>query len=534
MKNLKYVIFAGAVLITAAVSAQDLSTEVVVERSIKPTERSASRLSGLWPSIVMPQTTPVTLSTANYNQLAEINKSYSILNPAPGEQLPLTDMSRGYFAIGYFPTYNLGISAGYRAIADYKTTLDLWAQFDGTNYNATENEADGKMKYNGILIGADLTTALSNAVKLDASLNYQYANSEAYWRKGQSLNAGTLDVELYGNSGALSYNIGVDVGIDAYGNTTNLLDWGARDIQSFTETEYGIEAGAGVDFMEDMSAGIGVEADMVGSFGIIQVKPYYTVEKSKFSASIGLNWGILTEGNSKFTLSPEIKLNWTPLKNYALQLEVTGGPQHNTWRKLRAISPFVCATHKDAFEASKIPLDARLSMLFGPFEGFSMELFGGYAHADNWLMASVYSPTETLTAYDVSGWRVGVQFNYQYRWIKAMAGAQFAPSDVEEGYYLWRDRAEYVINAGVEVRPIEPLTIGVDYEFRGGRKASTRYYTTESMRSVNNLGLKASYRITPAIAVFATGENLINHRYTILPGIEAQAIAGLLGVNFKF
>ncbi len=51
MTTMKPIIYTGLSLLLAAVPAvaQDLSTEVVVDRTIQPKERAASRLGGITP-----------------------------------------------------------------------------------------------------------------------------------------------------------------------------------------------------------------------------------------------------------------------------------------------------------------------------------------------------------------------------------------------------------------------------------------------------------------------------------------------------
>ena len=51
-----------AISATAVAAAQDLSTEVVVDRTVVPAERGATRLGGLSPQLVLPAVTTQSLT----------------------------------------------------------------------------------------------------------------------------------------------------------------------------------------------------------------------------------------------------------------------------------------------------------------------------------------------------------------------------------------------------------------------------------------------------------------------------------------
>lgn len=127
---------------------------------------------------------------------------------------------------------------------------------------------------------------------------------------------------------------------------------------------------------------------------------------------------------------------------------------------------------------------------------------------------------------------------YDYRsMVHVEASAEFAPQKPESGYYMWRDRAKTVVKASATVRPIERLALTLGYEWRGdrafymyGREDVTRI----SAGSVSDLSFGARYALTPALDIFARGDNLLGRRYRLLPYVPSQGVHGLVGASFKF
>lgn len=153
MKLITYMIF-GAAALTGQAAAQDITTEVVVERTVEPVEHAATRPSALVPTLSLTPVAPVSLSTAHYSGLAPVVRSFSRLQPVEGAANPERGPWRGYLSVGYFPLYNLGIAAGYRAIESDNQTLDLHLNFNGFSYKPWE-EVTRNYSYNGADIGAD-------------------------------------------------------------------------------------------------------------------------------------------------------------------------------------------------------------------------------------------------------------------------------------------------------------------------------------------------------------------------------------------
>lgn len=192
--------------------------------------------------------------------------------------------------------------------------------------------------------------------------------------------------------------------------------------------------------------------------------------------------------------------------------------------------PYMSQIH--TYGNSHIPFTFDASVTVGPFKGAYAELFGGYARANDWLMPG-YFHSGVLQAFNVRGWHGGLALGYRHgKLAQARVSAEVARSNSEDagkGYYLWRDRAKYVIDATVKVSPIDKLNINGGYSFRGKRKAGAY-----SLGSVSNLSLGADYAVNARTTVFLTGENLLDRKFYFIGGVPSQGITGLAGVTYKF
>ena len=144
-----------------------------------------------------------------------------------------------------------------------------------------------------------------------------------------------------------------------------------------------------------------------------------------------------------------------------------------------------------------------------------------------------YFHSGVLQAFNVRGWHGGLALGYRHgKLAQARVSAEVARSNSEDagkGYYLWRDRAKYVIGATAKVSPIDKLNINAGYSFRGKRKAGAY-----SLGSVSNLSLGADYAVNARTTVFLTGENLLDRKFYFIGGVPSQGITGLAGVTYKF
>ena len=98
-------LMAAAITVIAA-SAQNMSTQIVVERQIEPEYRPAVRPSGVSPVALTPTVTTPRLSAAPYSALARLDASLTMLEPAAWGDTLYVSPFRGYANLGYLPAAN--------------------------------------------------------------------------------------------------------------------------------------------------------------------------------------------------------------------------------------------------------------------------------------------------------------------------------------------------------------------------------------------------------------------------------------------
>ncbi|MDE5554432.1 MAG: hypothetical protein K2J10_04535 [Muribaculaceae bacterium] len=558
-------------------SAKDLKTEITVDRTIVPVEREATRLGSLTPQLLSSPVTMRRLSLADYTDPAAITRSASTLNPAAYADTFALSPYRGYASLGYFPVFNLGASAGYKFIDNSRTRLGAWLQYDGYSYKPyDEKVSDGKYTNNAITVGASLAQRVGSQSSVGARIGYTYGSvglPSNFENNSQNANIFDADLSWWSRTRLIGYRLiagfsHFGYGKDNYFDKTIFSDIPNRALTVKAASENRFNFNGGLAFFGSSVSprgGIDVSADFVsrkngieltpenyqpisdGTLGIMSLTPYFTFHNGRMHGRVGVKVDLSVGGEGKkFHVAPDVMLDWNVTNQFAIYAKISGGEHLNTLRSLYDYCPFVGGVWQ--YQRSNVPVTADLGFNIGPFTGFSAKIFGGYAKANNWLMPqfSLLGMTSSSTsgpiieqtnygAYNLEGWHAGVGLSYDWRSkVKAELTAETASNDTEKAYYLWRDRAKYVINASVEVRPISALKIGVGYELRTDRHNYMNGVTPIELKSLSNLTLGASYEISNQLTVFARGENLLNRHYNLVTDIQAQGLKGLLGLSYKF
>lgn len=593
MSDLKNIFAAAAVLAALTVSAKDLKTEITVDRTVVPVERQATRLGAVNPRLI-PTVTPASrLTIADYTTPAELTRSIHQLQPAAYADTFAISPYRGYASLGYFPAFNLGASAGYRFINTSRTRLGAWMQYDGNSYSGfNDNDLGldyqpsdkGKYKNNTVTVAASFDQRVGKSSALDADISYTFSSlglPDKFDYNKQSVNIFDFSLGWWSRaSEAVGYHISGSFSHFGYGKELGLAvpagDQVVDGVKSTGENLIGFKAGvtyfgaskaprAGIELSGDfLSRSTSYNPGIIGgdvpglplsdkTIGIVSVNPYYMFGSAPLSARIGARIDISTGGNGKkFHVAPAVMIDWNPDPRLAFYARVEGGERLNSLRSIYNYCPYI--NFFGDYQRSNIPVDLRLGVNIGPFEGFSAGIFGNYAVAKDWLMPAmkhtIYlldGPVSDPHMYEnvksffmqreLKGWVFGASMAYQWR---SIARAEVSAEIAEKSYYLWRDRAKYVLGASIEVSPISRLKIDVGYKLRARRRCDLRTsaigndYTPLNLRNISDLSVGASFALTDALSVFARGENILNRHYYMAFDLEAQGVKGLVGASYKF
>lgn len=578
----KLILLGAGIFGAVAMQAQDLRTELKGERKVTPIEREANR-PGFMPRLYTPQPAKTDLKVTEYGNVSEITPGKVRLEPVAFMDTIGQTPYRGYASLGYFPSYNLGASAGYRFINTHRTRLSGWMEFDGSSYDGLiEPDSDLKEKYksNAIAGGFRLDHRVGLKSLLSARIGglYNHLTAPFYGNDPDVMKMPYYNfgggAEWWSSVGRLGYH--ASLGIDRFGYSLSNVpvenfnpELGITKLGSPAETQFSFGAGAVYGNREStMYGGLDIKGQLnhrnvsnsTKNIGLIKFTPYFGFNGEKLQGHLGLNVDVQTGHGAKTHLSPEVLVNWRAMPQFALYARVNGGDRVNTY----ATGYEICMWSNPGSEhfISNVPVDATLGLNIGPFAGLSFEIWAGYASAKSWETLDVFpgyvmtkpSPWNTLwTASDMKGAHFGARVAYDYRGIvKAEVSAEATPDydKYDEGYYFWRDRAKFDLRASLTVSPIKPLDITASYNVRTGRHTFA-YGSFDvpgedeeggliiapeeiSLGRVSDLSFSASYKINSQFTVFARAENVLNKRHWLSYSIESPGVRGLIGLAYQF
>ncbi|MCH5220009.1 MAG: hypothetical protein J1F20_05500 [Muribaculaceae bacterium] len=570
---------------TLGASAQTLSEEVVIDREIIPVERPAVRPTWLMPSLLTPGIEKTRLSFKEYLGVAEITRSISPLEPVAWADSVMRTPYDGYASIGYFPTYNLDVAAGYRFIRTEKLNVGAHISYDGSSWSGYHEDID-RYSRNKIAVGAD-ATAVFNPGTLRADINYAWSETStaqhplAYHRGSQSLN--TVDVDVCwkpSHKGVFGWDVSGNFGFGGFtsNKTDQLMPYlsmtrfdfkPVRDVTAGVASNLSLKVNNSVDFVVGLGADLRHVADFtyvepfIGAatnvfseevfletlsagaktMGIINVRPGFEFGSSRFSGRAGIRVDFNTGGWQKDThIAPDVDLRWSPLSTFSIVLKATGGEVMNTNASLWQRNPWMTGTLTT--ERSHLNGDVQLSFTFGSYKGFWAVLNGGWSSVSNWVTPVLMNGVNTWARMDnFNGFNYGLELGYAWKDKVVVTG--HAKGAGHGRYYRWEDNPSWAFDIGAKVRPIDRLQIELGYEVRIDRWGHVLtpvivdgtpcfYATKQALGDTSNLYLGGSYRITDAFSAFVKAENLLNYHWFITSGIRSQGIHGLVGIQYLF
>lgn len=575
-------IFTLAILASSAMMGQGLHKEITVEQEIVPLKRDASRITVL-PTVSLPAITPARLSFSDRVVTTQVPNTITTLEPvAYGDNL-YSSPYRGYVALGLgAPLFNADFSAGYRILDTDKTRLSVWGQFNSDLYtqkvNVVGEDSPLKLYHRDLTatLGADLHQAIGKTSFLDASVDYTYGHNNIPYGAdtySRSLNKVNATAAFNSRHEGLMYSAQLKYQHFGYCNLqpenhlyTDVADY---TLSPAKQNLVGVRLQGLLPVGEPSYFGLDLNADFLhtsahamttfphsdyipagsSTTGLVTLTPHYLFRNQTFTAKIGVDVDITVNDGKVFHISPDVLLAWTPSQVFGVEVRADGGSRLNTLASLYDVTPYSNASV--AYPQSHIPYNIDGKITIGPFYGAYIDLFGGYAKANDWLMPvatyGFFPGGQVFEPADISGWHAGAAIGYDYRKIlSARVSYETASNDQDRCYYQWRDRARHVVNAELKVRPITPLLITLNWEFRAGRRmfGYTEYpvqgnittFETYATRlgTVSTLNLSAGYSVTEALTVFINGENLLNRRYTHLGDRYSQGITAMIGAALKF
>lgn len=444
LKNIAAATAAMAVAWTIS-AQQPLTKEIVVTRDVDPVERAATR-PAIAPAIVAPRMQLKKLEPGEYTAYGTLRPVVATLEAAAwNDTLPVSPY-RGYAAVGYFPAFNLGASAGYDFLHTRRHSAGVWLQYNGNSYNQQAYK----------IAGGEKGTKVSNRQQtfrlgLDGDFNFKAGTlsasagvmmgsrrlpniAEDYDQTAWGLGVGA---DWQGKIGRANlYHAGANIGhfgYDKYAPEAKMEQFldgtvSAKEASKpLSELTFGFSLGYerlwkhhswGLDIegqLQDISAtGMfwpgELEEDKPYSSplaypatvyyrgdgdtrGYVAIKPHYklNLQNLKLLAGLDIPLGIGYDGDDY--IIPDIRLDFTPSGVFGVWAQAKGFYLNNTLSQMYGINPYLLGNVSYRHTAVA---DYSLGINIGPFKGFTAELWGGYSTTDYWLGNAIVYAGNTM------------------------------------------------------------------------------------------------------------------------------------------
>ncbi|MDE7467690.1 MAG: hypothetical protein K2M61_04975 [Muribaculaceae bacterium] len=529
----KYVLIT-ALTASMAAHAQDLSTEVVVDRTVSPVENIATRPATLTPVIILPQSSAPELSPQIYTGLSAITRVFDSFTPLGGSMCATPTPYRGYLSAAYGPLLSTDIRAGYRFVQSQVLTAGAALSFASESYHAFQPGDYDRNRYGDGKVRGYLSWSPDSLSALNVAIDGRFLSTGTAYRPGTPAQNGKLDVSWKSQASRIAYGAAARVELD-------------RILRS-NQTAYDASAFGAYVFRPGMLLGLdingrGMVTDGSDKLYAVTATPFFSFAGRNIYTRVGVGFEESGEDGSrhtsainKFHITPQFELRARMSSYSGIWMCVSSGTIMNSRNQLRDYSIFVQPKTIEN-ENSYLNVMAEGGLTFGPASGFSIDIFGGYASAKNWNMIAFNSFIQS----DIKGWHIGANLKYTSRLIDAHACIDAAPrSGDSKNYWVGNpDAATLKIDAAVDVTPIDRLTIGATYKYTGGRDIIFGHWDGlitdfPDGEKISDLGLRAQYRLNDAISFQGTLRNILNQKNYIFYNVPAQGINGLVGVTYKF
>ncbi len=577
-KILPIALFCGTVpAIQAQTNAKDTTynRQISVERDFNPTLQDANKINtlpSLYDPVVKKSTAPLASWSVSGNpkllQLSNTNAGKF------GTDIEY-DKYRGYAGLRLGTHGNIEAEAGYQAISDEKTKLDIFGTYNASSSKSFKkidyllNNADVKANFNDILLKARFEHTFDPfTLYLSSSFNntgYNYYGSmytstplnaiDYDWKMKQiatlfDVTAGvkSKDGETLRYKGLISYD---HFGLK-YGN--KLYDSSNKGVKSnILQADVNFNTDLGSDYIVGLNAHI-LSQSVSNSYKDLhslrhfKFNPYVDFSGSNWKATLGLNAHFTFDNVNKILWVPNVSAFWNFLPTTTIYGSVIGDINENTFidilRENRYVNP------DTRISSSRTYYDAEMGVKSGVVKGLEFNIFAGYKYTSSehfycattvgniWqnLNSVIYAnlnqgkfggsiKTNLIPYVDLSTKLTTYFYTVKYR---------------NEDPNIYTPKAAwckptYTFEMNADAKPIDKLIVTANYLLAGGRK----YYDVaddakKNMKAINELNVKGTYQFTKMVSGTAAINNLLNQSYEISPGYANYGLNFLMGASIKF
>ncbi|GAA0877150.1 TonB-dependent receptor [Algoriphagus jejuensis] len=328
-----------------------------------------------------------------------------------------------------------------------------------------------------------------------------------------------------------------------------------KDSYFATENEIGVEAGGKFRTKSDWSGRVDVayfhtnpvDSNYQAKRNYFSVRPRvsYTYEAFRFTAGLNLvsEDDSIADKSSDFHIFPVIQASYQFADAFGFFAEFSGDVQRNTYFSFVNENPFLGPSQQLLNRVNNYKIEAGIEGQFQEafhyragvnVSRFNQMHFFVNSMADTSRFAIVYDEKTTVANINAE---LGFRISEMYSLGSRLDLYQYDLSTQAEAWH----RPVWEMRINNQFTPFEKLLVQANLNFMGGIKAYGIFDPLElpnrldvPLKTIADLQLKADYKITDRIAVFAEGNNILNGQNTRWMNYPVRGIQLIGGASFKF
>ncbi|MDL2304008.1 TonB-dependent receptor [Bacteroides sp. OttesenSCG-928-D19] len=301
--------------------------------------------------------------------------------------------------------------------------------------------------------------------------------------------------------------------------------------------------------------------------------PYFRMNSDRWKLLLGLNLMLVSQHSETDVLvSPNVKFEASIANWSVFYADLSGGIESNSMAELartnRYINPAFTA------DASKTWADLQIGVRSSAAAGLWFDIFAGYKYTESDLFFNPSSYNRMDNGFNnvsvpfqptAQRIQVGAALKYDYKqivdfylkgvynyydlkyndsWKNVVAVSRLDENSDLEAY----GKPSFVANFGINIRPVKPLTIGLDYCMMSGMYAylNSEIYTEKTgeaggltgtnvkMDAIHDLRLRTSWQFNDMFSIYAQFNNLLFRQQELYYGYPLQPFSAMAGFNVSF
>ncbi|MDL2290310.1 hypothetical protein LJB95_02780 [Paludibacteraceae bacterium OttesenSCG-928-F17] len=533
------------------VSDTVINRNVTVEREFRPVIQDAGKMN-VYPEISVPNLTKATpqYRTTNSKPL-NVDQNIHYLSAA-SIRMPRLHYNEGFARVGIGTGFNTLADFAYPLFTNRDTKLDFILNHYGFFNKKAHANTQAAMKFTKQLSPFDLYAGIGG--------NHEFFK---YYGKSylSDMNNDLTEVdELIGgqnNIMRLNANVGLhnsewedgwryaaDLGYNLFHSGVNSVNEHQVNVKGGVNGEmFGNRAGINITSSNQFYSTT-TNGDVLKNYYVFSLNPYYAIERESWNLNLGLKTYFSINKGRGFSIMPDVHFDWRFAPKYAaIYAGVTGDYKVNTISDITRENLYI--RQGVQVDDTYTPLDIFAGVKVKPFNGFLFDVFVDYKMiqnqyffetdyseglvGNNELFLNVFHPIYSKANVFKLGGRISYTY---YEKFNIQLNGVYSKWNVSNYDHAWY-KPSWELGMNISYKVMPSLSIYANADFSGGRYALLKDIPVK-LDAMIDINLGADYNLFKWMTVFLKINNLINNKYDIWHGYEAQGFNLTAGAVFDF